>query len=73
MLTYTGGSQVPEGYATSLDSILNVVVPLLLIGVVVGFVYIKLLKPSGIVDAVKGWFTKKEDGKQGTTKEIVYE
>lgn len=63
---------MPEGYQTTFDSALNIIVPLLLILTVLGFVYVKFLIPSGLADKVKGWFVKKDEDRH-VVKEITYD
>jgi large-conductance mechanosensitive channel len=54
-----------------LDSILNVIIPLLIIAVVIGFVWVKLLEPL-----IGKYFKKRGESEpssgSGTAKEIVY-
>ena len=59
----------------TLDSILNVLVPMILIGAVIGFTYVKLLSPS-IVPMFKRWYNDYKNKKQNPQqhyKEIVYD
>jgi len=60
----------------AIESILNFVIPTLIIIVVLGFVYTKMLVPFGVADKFKEWYLSLKEKASGRPKggiDIIYE